>query len=278
MAQCTVTSLTIYPLKGAQGIACDAIEVRPGGIVGDRELMLVKDGATVHQKGHPRLAQVEVAVLDGERRRLRHPKAGVVEHAIVREGDALAATLHHNDLAVCDQGDALASWACDALQQDGVRVVSLPRAWDRWIPLPQFGRIDGRPQERFYDVAPVLLNNLASLEDFNARTSEPVPMDRFRANVVVRGDLAPYDEDRLESLSGDAIELLHVNVCERCIMTTTDQQTGERPTKEPIKTLSTYRRIEDGKYASGVVFGLYMTPREAGTLRVGDVLSIARRA
>ncbi|MCP5045068.1 MAG: MOSC domain-containing protein, partial [bacterium] len=143
---------------------------------------------------------------------------------------------------------------------------------------PQFEGIDGKPQAQFYDVAPVLVGNQASLDDFNTRTHEPVPMDRFRVNVVVGGDLEPYGEDQLSSLTSDDIELRHVNVCERCILTTTDQTTGERPTQEPIKTLSTYRRIEDGKYASGVVFGLYMTPREDGVLRVGDALDIAHFA
>ena len=127
------------------------------------------------------------------------------------------------------------------------------------------------------DVAPVLVNNQASLDDFNARTEQPVPMDRFRANVVVSGALAPYQEDELERLESDSVELLFVTVCERCVMTTTDQTTGERPTKEPLRTLTTYRKREDGKYASGVVFGVYMTVAREGMLNVGDRVSPAFR-
>ncbi len=278
MTRCTVTSLTVYPLKGAQGVARDALEVRPQGVVGDRELMIVRDGETVPQKDHPQLAQVEVSIEGDDVLRFRHPKAGSIEHTLTRQGGEGRAKLHFNDIDVCDQGDELASWIRDALQLDGLRVVSLPRPWDRWIPLPQFGLVDGRPQQAFYDAAPLLVNNLASLEDFNGRTTEPVPMDRFRANVVVSGDLEAYAEDRLETLRAEDVELLAVVPCERCIMTTTDQRTGERPTKEPIKTLSTYRRIEDGKYGSGVLFGLYMTPREAGRLRVGDELAIGMKS
>lgn len=278
MAQCSVTSLTVYPLKGAQGVARDALEIRRSGVVGDRELMLVKDAETVVQKDHPQLAQVQVDVLGGARLRFNHPRGGSFEHSITSEGVETSVKLHFNDIKTCDQGDEVATWISDVLQIDGVRVVSLPKPWDRWIPLPQFGRVDGQSQAQFYDGAPILLNNLASLEDFNTRTPDPVPMDRFRANIVVSGDLEPYGEDELATLTGDAIELLHVAPCERCIMTTTDQKSGERPTKEPIKTLSTYRRIEEGRYASGVLFGLYMTPREDGTLRVGDTLEIVNRA
>lgn len=278
-AECTVDSLTIYPLKGAQGVACDSIEIRHGGIVGDRELMLVQDGGEYPQKDHPQLARVHVEPMADGRLKLTDPQAGEFVHEIRRQlrgpGDEVAVSYHFNDITTCDQGDALAEWACKAMGEVGIRVVSLPRPWDRWIPLPHFTRVDGKPQHQLYAAAPVLLNNQASLDDFNRRTQEPVPMDRFRANVVVHG-IDAYAEDDLEALSTDAVELLFVTRCERCIITTTDQTTGERKTKEPIKTLSTYRRVED-KYASGVAFGAYMAPGREGTLRLGDRLGVTPR-
>ena len=96
-------------------------------------------------------------------------------------------------------------------------------------------------------------------------------MDRFRANVTIEGDLDCYQENEIETLSSSAVELLYVTDCERCIMTTTDQVTGLRETKEPIATLSTYRMREE-KYASGVVFGAYMTVVKEGPLELGDRL------
>ena len=83
-----------------------------------------------------------------------------------------------------------------------------------------------------------------------------------------------YQENDIDRLSSDAVELLYVTDCERCVMTTTDQRTGVRATKEPIKTLSTYRRRED-KYASGVVFGAYMSVSKEGKLKLGDRLTIS---
>ncbi len=274
MASCTVTDLHIYPLKGAQGVACDEVEVRRSGIVGDRELMLVIDGEAVHQKDHTELARVRVELGDGNKRVFHHPEAGRLDHEVVRETPGAPAKLHYNDITVTDQGDEAAAWFGKALGVENVRLVSLPQPWDRWIPLPAFEAVDGKPQDSFYDAAPILLNNQSSLDDFNTRTDEPVPMNRFRANVVVSGGLEAYAEDDLSSLRGDAIDLLSVAPCERCVITTTDQTTGERPTKEPLKTLSTYRRVEEGKYGSGVLFGLYMTPREDCVLRVGDRLEI----
>jgi uncharacterized protein YcbX len=275
MSECTVAALTIYPVKGCQGVAVDEIEVRRGGIVGDREIMLVKDGKDFAQRDHPRLARVRVERLGDGRLRLSDPDAGEHVHEIRSRGDDVAVNLTFNDITTRDQGDAVAGWAAKAMGEGGIRVVSLPRPWDRWIPLPEFRLIDGRPQHQLYDVAPVLLNNQASLDDLNTRTASPVPMDRFRANVVVRG-LAAYEEDQLKSLSSSAAELLYVTACERCIMTTTDQTTGERTSTEPIKTLSSYRKREN-KYASGVVFGAYMTAGREGTLKVGDRLAVTMR-
>lgn len=275
MPDCTVTSLTVYPVKGCQGIAVDRVELRRGGIPGDRELMFVKDGESYSQLDHPRLARVHVDVSRDGSLRLSTPEAGSFVHERREDGDEVAVKLVYNDITVRDEGDALAAWACEAMGDGGIRVVSLPKPWNRWIPLPVFEPIDGKPQDRFYSVAPVLLNNQASLDDVNRRASAPVPMDRFRANVVVDG-LGPFEEDELRSLANEQVELLWMTRCERCAMTTTDQTTGERPHKEPLRTLSQYRRIENG-YASGVAFGAYMAVAREGELAVGDSLEVAKR-
>jgi uncharacterized protein YcbX len=277
MSECTVTSLEIYPVKGCQGVSVRELELRRGGIVGDREIMMVKEGKNYAQRDHPLVAMIAVERLTDGRLKLCHPEAGEFVHEVRDKGDGVPVNLIYNDISTLDQGDEIAAWACEAMKEGGIRMVSLPKPWDKWIPLPEFDRIDGKPQAQLYDVAPVLVNNQASLDDFNQRTSEPVTMDRFRANVVVSGDLGPYEEDKLEALSASDVELLYVTVCERCIMTTTDQKTGVRATKEPIKTLSTYRKREN-KYGSGVMFGAYMTVGREGRLRVGDLLKVSMQS
>jgi uncharacterized protein YcbX len=275
MSECTVSALTIYPLKGSQGVPVETLEVRRGGIVRDREIMFAKDGENFAQRDHPEVARVRVNLLADGRIEMTAANGERFAHEVREEGDDVPIKILFNDIVTRDQGDEIAAWACRALGTEGIRVVSLPRAWDRWIPLPEFARIDGKPQHQLYDVAPVLLANQASLDDFNRRTPDPVPMDRFRANVVVEG-LDAYAEDGVEALSSGSITLRFVTVCERCVMTTTDQDTGERRTKEPIKTLSTYRR-RDEKYASGVVFGTYMTAERDGVLKLGDRLEVTPR-
>ena len=120
----------------------------------------------------------------------------------------------------------------------------------------------------FADGFPLLVCHEASLDDLNARLKSHVPMDRFRPNVVVRGG-APWDEDRWRSLVGQGIELWMVKPCERCKVITVDQESAET-TREPLKTLATFRRLPSG----GVVFGQNAIHQGPGSLRVGQVLRV----
>ena len=96
-------------------------------------------------------------------------------------------------------------------------------------------------------------------------------MNRFRPNVVVEG-LDAFAEDSVMSLENGELKLIRATYCERCAITCTDQETGER-NNEPINTLKTYRHREDG-YAGGVMFGSYMGVEGSAMLSVGDTLTI----
>ena len=87
--------------------------------------------------------------------------------------------------------------------------------------------VDGIDQSRFVDVAPILVTNEASLADLNARLDAPVPMNRFRPNVVIDG-LDAFGEDLVIALHGNGVRLVRATHCERCAVTCTDQETGER--------------------------------------------------
>ena len=121
------------------------------------------------------------------------------------------------------------------------------------------------------DVPPVLVTGAASLADLNDRIVErggdPVPMDRFRPNVVVSGG-APFAEDEWPRVRIGDVVLRAAGKSDRCIVTTTDQLTGERG-KEPLRTLATYRR--DPNDFSGVIFGQnFIHETKRGVIRVGD--------
>jgi len=120
----------------------------------------------------------------------------------------------------------------------------------------------------FADGFPFLLVGEASLADLNARLARPLPMNRFRPNLVVSGS-APFAEDGWRSIRIGNIPMEVVKPCARCVVTTTDQGTGRRDGDEPLHTLASFRR-QEGK----VMFGQNAVPYGQGLLRIGDPVEL----
>jgi uncharacterized protein YcbX len=123
----------------------------------------------------------------------------------------------------------------------------------------------------FADAVPFLATSEASLADLNDRIQEnqgePVPMDRFRPNIVVAGGDA-FAEDAWNRVRIGSAIFRNAGPCARCIVITTDQRTGERG-KEPLKTLASYRR--DATDPTNVNFGTNLIHEtKQGVVRVGD--------
>ncbi|NSC25020.1 MOSC domain-containing protein, partial [Streptomyces albus subsp. chlorinus] len=132
---------------------------------------------------------------------------------------------------------------------------------------------------RYADSSAVHLLTRTTLDDFNARLAErgsaPLPMARFRPNIVVDGwDGRPYAEDRVRRLRLGEVELGYTKLAVRCAVTLVDQRTGTKAGPEPLRTLAGYRRAEGG----GVVFGSKFSVVRPGALAVGDGVEVADRA
>jgi len=77
------------------------------------------------------------------------------------------------------------------------------------------------------------------------------------------------DEDNWKQFKINEIVFKPVKPCARCVITTVNQETAERGA-EPLKTLSTYRRIDNNK----VIFGMNLLHEGKGTISIGDMLEI----
>ena len=123
----------------------------------------------------------------------------------------------------------------------------------------------GKPGDRvgFADAYPVLLATRASLADLNARLEAPIPMNRFRPNLVIDGGDA-FEEERHAGVRVGATYFRMPKRCSRCNVTLVDQATGLAG-KEPLRTLATYR-TENNK----VYFAQNLIPDADGTIAVGD--------
>jgi uncharacterized protein YcbX len=119
----------------------------------------------------------------------------------------------------------------------------------------------------FADAYPLLLIGQASLDDLNSRLTQALPMNRFRPNIVFTGG-EPYSEDTMQHIIINGINIYGVKLCARCIMTTIDQATTQK-SKEPLKTLSGYRRK-----GNKILFGQNLANIGEGILNIGDELQV----
>jgi uncharacterized protein YcbX len=275
MQEAIVRELWVYPVKGCQGASAEAVQITKMGIPGDRDFVLWEDGKLVCQKETPQVASLGVD-FDSEQGilRFRHSDHGAYEHEIRSKGPTRKAAWILDEFETVDQGDSAADWLSAVVGKE-VRLVSPGAPWKINFPIPQMQRVHQKPKQRFFTASPLSLANRASLDDLNRRLETPVPMNRFRMNIVIEG-LGPYEEDELDSLSNEQVELLQVTPAERCVIITTDQKTGERPKSDLLKVLGEYRRKKkEDTFGSGLIFGNYMMVGKEGTLRVGDRLVVA---
>ena len=124
-------------------------------------------------------------------------------------------------------------------------------------------------------VSPLHLICEESLGALNARRAAdgkpPVPMDRFRPNLVVSGCPRPHAEDSWRSVTIGGVTLAVTSPCPRCTVPDVQQTSGRVDMREvgPMKSLRDYRQ----RPGMGTVFGIYLRPSAAGAVRVGDAVS-----
>jgi uncharacterized protein YcbX len=276
-----LTSLFVYPVKSCRGIALDASEFGPDGLLHDREFLVVDgEGRFITQRTVPRLALIETG-LSADALILRAPESEelrvpwqIPAHASVET----PVTIWHDRVLAADTGDAAAAWFTRALGQP-CRLVRRGPAYTRFLPttrIPAQARtaVEQVPVS-FADAFPALVISEESLSDLNERLDDPIPMDRFRPNLVLRGCSAPYAEDTWAAFRvGESAKMHAGGVCVRCTIPSIDQQLGVSQGKEPLRTLALYRRSDAG----GVIFGQNIIPEGSGQLRVGDTVEILASA
>ncbi|MFI1399511.1 MOSC domain-containing protein [Streptomyces sp. NPDC020681] len=265
----TVQRLTYYPVKGCAGTGVESARVGETGLEHDRSFMVVDaiDGTFRSQRTLPAMAAVRPAVVDGGAA-LRLAADGVESLVLDADPDGVrrAVSMFGRDIGEgADQGDAAAEWFSEVLGVKS-RLVRVPTGFDRdgWGETP--GKVG------FADAHAVLVVSQASLDGLNARIeaagAAPVPVDRFRPNIVLDGCAEPHDEDRMRLLEIGAVQLAYAVRAMRCAVPMVDQLTGLRAGPEPIRTLATYRR--EPEYENKVSFGLKAAVVRHGTLAVGD--------
>jgi len=233
----TVASLHVYPVKSCRGVERTDTRLSEAGLEHDREWMIVtRDGRFVTQREQPRLALISTH-LDDQGLHLSAPGAPGMTVPFDFMGQPVQVTVWQDRCQAHDQGEVAARWLSDFLGRP-LRLVRFDPTHRRPSDASWTGGVDA--VSRFSDGFALLAISLASLADLNARLAAPLPMNRFRPNLVLDG-LPPYGEDALGDLTVGGVRMRRVKPCTRCSITTTNQVTGAVESDEPLRTLKTYR-------------------------------------
>jgi uncharacterized protein len=264
-----VSALNVYPIKSCAGTALDVAQIGPRGIVHDRSFMLVdREGMLITQREQPRMALIRPTISAEGELTVQAPAMPALMIASNQNGPRYPVTVWGYTVDGIDQGDEMAQWFSGFLGID-CRLALFPNDAIRPVN-PKYARSE-RDQVAFADGYPCLLISEASLADLNTRLERPLPMNRFRPNIVVSGT-EPYAEDTWRMIRIGEVTFDIVKPCDRCVITTTDQVTTQRG-KEPLKTLARYRQATD----NGVMFGQNLIYANTGTIRVGDRVEIIKK-
>ena len=264
----TLSEIWIYPVKSLGGISLQEAVAEARGLRYDRRWMITdKSGMFMSQREIPRMTGLGTAIDDTHLHIFL--KNNPLEKVLVPLQHA-PGTLPEQQVQIWDDTctawvlpDSIQQWLCRHLQAE-VQLVYMPDTTHRQTDLKYT-----QPGEHvsFADGYPFLMIGQSTLDGLNERLETPVPMNRFRPNFVFAGG-APHLEDQLTDFRLGDLAFRCVKPCGRCIMTTTDQDTGERAA-EPLKTLATYR-----KEGNKILFGQNVILRGGeGLVRVGNFFS-----
>ena len=265
----TLAALNIYPVKACRRVALEAARLGATGLAGDREWMITRpDGRFVSQRTHPKLARIVPRVVGAG---LELGFAGLAPLVVRGEpaGEPCEVAVWKDRMRAVDAGGIAAEWLTRALGEP-LRLVRVSRETRRLADRAWVGERD--VPVSFSDGFPLLICSSASLEALNARLPLPVPMERFRPNLVLDG-LEPFAEDRIRVVRIGAVVVHLVKPCMRCTVPSVDQDTGERST-DPTPALKQFRYDRELR---GVTFGVnaFAVGAPGAALNVGAPLEVA---
>ena len=271
-APLTLTGLYLYPVKSLGGYAVAEAEVTARGLRHDRRWLLVDErNRFMTQRQQPELALLAVAPSYNGFLLSHRQRPDLLPLFIPFEATP------ERTLFVTVWDDILWAWR-GTPEADEWLAEALGRPC-RLVYMSDMVRRDVEPELNpegqlvsFADGYPFLLIGEAALADLNTRLAQPVPMNRFRPNLVFGGGEA-YEDDTWEQFRVGEVAFRAVRGCGRCVLTTIDQATATKsPAAEPLRTLATYRKAE-----SSTLFGQNVTGPGAGRLRVGDAVTVTSR-
>ena len=266
-----LSEIYIYPVKSLGGIRLDFANITTRGLENDRRFMLVdENGRFLSQREHPQLAIFQTEI-EGKFLKIIHKKTKqnlTINLSPPSQPSLLSVTIWDDNTTAVESSSEASAWFTKILEIP-VRLVYMPEESQRKTDT-QYS-LTGEEITSFSDGYPILIIGQSSLDDLNDRLENPVNINRFRPNFVFTNG-EPFEEDNWHEFTVGNIRFFGVKPCARCIMTTIDQETGEKKDREPLLTLNKYR-----KAGNKILFGQNVLISQLGTVSVGEDVTVISR-
>ena len=265
MKDLVLSEIYIYPVKSLGGIKIKSADAGERGLKYDRRYLLVDDsGSFLTQREYPQLALLKLSIEENGFKVLDTKNGDQINIPFeFNSGDKMDVKIWNDVCNAIRLPEEINLWFSRAISKN-CTLVYMPDDERRFVEKKY---VADEHIVSFADAYPYLIIGQSSLDDLNSRLDQPVKMDRFRPNFVFRGG-DPYEEDTWKDFEINDVLFSAVKPCARCVITTTDQKTGARQ-KEPLKTLSTYRTINNK-----VMFGMNVVAKKSGRVSVGSKIKL----
>ncbi|KAM5587037.1 mitochondrial amidoxime reducing component 2 [Rosa sericea] len=301
-ATAKVSSIFIYPVKSCRGISVSEAPITPTGFQWDRQWLVINEKRRAYtQRVEPKLACVEVqlpneAFLEGWEPTsssylvLKAPGMDELKISMSPPQEiADGVSIWEWSGAALDEGADASKWFSDYLGKPS-RLVRFNAASETrpvkpsfWSHKPVEPEYAGGKQIMFSDIFPYLIASQASLDTLNEHLKDPVPINRFRPNILVDG-CEPFSEDLWTDVRINRFTFQCCMLCYRCKIPTVNQETGIQGT-EPNETLKKFRSdatvYPSRKQRGRVYFGQYLVCKDSliagvkgNVIKVGDLLHV----
>jgi uncharacterized protein YcbX len=259
-----IKSLHIYPVKSFGGYQVNQMDIISTGPKYDRKWMVIDEkGQFLTQRQNPKMSQVNVKIIEDAHVELTAPGVDFIDFGI-NEFDATTSidvTIWKQKAKAHEVDPEVSQWVSDFLGQP-CRLVRMSDEFERPIDKDY-----GKGVINFTDGFPFLILSVQSLELLNQKLNKAFAMKRFRPNIVVQLD-EPHQEDYWTQIQIGDVLFRGAKLCSRCKITTIDPMTGKFG-EEPLKTLSEYRKTDQG-----IVFGKNFVHENLGAIRVGQDVEV----
>lgn len=281
--QIEITELNIFPVKSLGGIKLTESRLKTSGLEFDRNWMITDENFNfVTQRQIPEMAKIRVSISQNHLM-LDADRISPLEIDLsLNESNKIETKVWNSPCKGFDEGKNSANWLNEVLGKFNNKNLKLIRFDKNFIREVDPKHLKGENSHTaFADAFPFLITSVESLELLNShlikKNCEPVNMDRFRANIVIK-NVKPFDEHYFESIEETEKKYSFGlrRACKRCKIITIDQQTGEiQNPKEPLATLAEINPLKDEK---GIYFGERSTllKGENQVIRIGDKLEFKK--